>query len=441
MAPMTRLACIPLLVTGLLTWVLHATPVPPSSNTDPWTWFSDLLPPMAPYLITLDQFGTSATAPGPMIQSDPVSRAGQGIKTHLGSVGFEYNFYQSLCFVDIPRPMSGLDALAYYTTEFQGKWIVARSPGGTGLGLSLEFTGQEGLTRDSNAPLEHSPQVNFGSLSNPQANVTGMEGFRLAEIAAQLSSPHGDWILLLGMVDQGNYVDSNSYANNSQTQFLNDSLVNNGTIPLPEANLGFNLQWQPSQQFYLLLGAGSNLQIPKSDLVLSLGTDNWSYLLELGLITTNTFGMGPGVYRFQPFLATVQSDTQGGVGLNFQQDLGLRTPVTAFGRLGICGNQIAFENIRAQGSFGLALTGPIDTPGPIPLFSNDLLGLAFVWSQAVPDGVTVNRLNEYSTELFYSFQITPTLKLQPDLQVFWDAAYRPQSGVNLLWQLQLTLSW
>ncbi|MBM3902999.1 MAG: carbohydrate porin [Verrucomicrobia bacterium] len=244
-----------------------------------------------------------------------------------------------------------------------------------------------------------------------------------------------------GWSDQGNYIDSNSYANNSQTQFLNDALVNNATIPLPEANLGFNLQWQPTRQFYLLMGAGSNLQIPKQAVVLSLGAANWSYLLELGLITTNTFGLGPGIYRVQPFVATVHSDTQGGVGLNFQQDLGIHTPIAAFGRLGVCGNQIAFENIRAQGSLGLAPTGPIDAPGPIPLFSNDMLGLAFVWSQAVPDGFPVYRPNEYNIELFYSVQITPTLKLQPDLQVFWDAADRPQSGVSLLWQLQLTLTW
>ena len=438
---MTRLARILLLVVGFLPRILEAAAIAPSSGTGDWIWFPETFPPMAPYLITLDQFGTSALAPGPVIESDPVSRLGQGAKTRLGSVGFEYNFYQSLCFVDMPRPMSGLDALAYYTTQFQGKWMVARSPGGTGLGLSLEFTGQEGLIHNNISPMVQNPQNNLGSLSNPQANVTGMDGYRLAELAAQLSSPHGDWILLIGMVDQGNYVDSNSYANNSQTQFLNDALVNNGTVPLPEANLGFNLQWQPSQQFYLLMGAGSNLQIPKTDLVLSFGTDNWSYLLELGLVTTNTFGLGPGIYRVQPFLATVLGDTQGGVGLNFQQDLGLRTPVAAFGRLGVCGNQIALENIRAQGSLGLALTGPIDAPGPIPLFSNDLLGLAFVWSQAVPDGSQVNHMNEYSIELFYSLQITPTLKLQPDLQVFWDAAYRPQSGISLLWQLQLTLTW
>jgi len=438
---MTRLARILLLVMGLLSLNPRTAAVPPASGTGDWVWFPDTFPPMAPYLVTLDQFGTSAMAPGPMIPSDPVSRLGQGMKTRLGSVGFEYNFYQSLSLVDIPRPVTGLDALVYYTTEFQGKWVVARSPGGTGLGLSLAFTGQEGLTRDSHDPSLQSPQINFGSLSNPQANVTGMEGYRLAEIAAQISSPHGDWILLLGMVDQGNYIDSNSYANNSQTQFLNDALVNNATIPLPEANLGFNLQWQPTRQFYLLMGAGSNLQIPKQAVVLSLGAANWSYLLELGLITTNTFGLGPGIYRVQPFVATVHSDTQGGVGLNFQQDLGVHTPIAAFGRLGVCGNQIAFENIRAQGSLGLALTGPIDAPGPIPLFSNDMLGLAFVWSQALPDGFPVYRPNEYNIELFYSVQITPTLKLQPDLQVFWDAADRPQSGVSLLWQLQLTLTW
>ena len=440
-APTSPLVVPLVVVLALLAVVLEASPTIPSSGPGDWTWFPDTAAPMAPYLVTLNQFGTSAMAPGPIITSDPASRLGQSAKTRLGSVGLEYNFYQSLAFVDIPSPVSGLGTLAYYTTEFQGKWMVARTPGGVGLGLSLGITGQEGLAHNSTPATEQDPQINFGSLSNPQANVTGMDDFRLTEIAAQLSSPRGDWILLLGMVDQSNYVDANSYANNSQTQFLNDGLVNNATIPLPEANLGFNLQWQPSPRLYLLMGAGSNLQIPKNNLVLSLGTDNWSYLLELGLVTTNTLGLGPGIYRVQPFVATVRGDSQGGVGLNFQQDLGAGSPVAAFGRLGVCGNQIAFENIRAQGSVGLALTGPIDAPGPIPLFSNDLLGLAFVWSQAVPDGTPVYRMNEYNIELFYAVQITPTMKLQPDLQVYWDAAYRPRSGISLLWQLQLTLAW
>jgi carbohydrate-selective porin OprB len=328
--------------------------------------------------------------------------------------------------------------MGFYTLDWFSKWTVYTTAHGDEAGwITSQVKVLEGI---GSARTQTVPKA-MGSLVNPASLWTGRNGVEVPEMAWQQSLAQGRVVAVAGVINQSNYLDLNTYANTARGQFLNSAFVNSMVVPLPGYAPSVNLQWQPSQQFYLLMGAGSNLQIPKTDLVLSLGTDNWSYLLELGLVTTNTFGLGPGIYRVQPFLATVLGDTQGGVGLNFQQDLGLRTPVAAFGRLGVCGNQIALENIRAQGSLGLALTGPIDAPGPIPLFSNDLLGLAFVWSQAVPDGSPVNRMNEYSVELFYSIQITPTLKLQPDLQVFWDAADRPQSGISLLWQLQLTLTW
>jgi len=67
----------------------------------------------------------------------------------------------------------------------------------------------------------------------------------------------GKVVMLAGMVDQGNYFDANSYANNSQGQFLNSAFVNSLVLPLPYNNLGLNLQFQPDERWYVMFGTGA----------------------------------------------------------------------------------------------------------------------------------------------------------------------------------------
>ena len=79
--------------------------------------------------------------------------------------------------------------------------------------------------------------------------------------------------------------------------------------------------------------------------------------------------------------------------------------------------------------------------GLAPRLSNDLLGFPVVWSQSTAKGQTVYHENEYALETFYSLQITPTVRLQPDLQILWNPAFNPQPGPVPVWQLQLNLLW
>ena len=100
---------------------------------------------------------------------------------------------------------------------------------------------------------------------------------------------------IAGQLDQSNYLDANSYANNSHGQFLNSAFVNSSVLPLPYNNLGLNLQWQPSESWYLMFGSGANNQLAGYSPFDNLSFQNWSYLLEWGLTPTNVAGLGPGV--------------------------------------------------------------------------------------------------------------------------------------------------
>jgi carbohydrate-selective porin OprB len=89
----------------------------------------------------------------------------------------------------------------------------------------------------------------------------------------------------------------------------------------------------------------------------------------------------------------------------------------------------------------LVVAAPLKHGGLVPRLSNDLLGLSFVWSQSSATTPTFYHENEYALETFYALQLTPTIKLQPDLQIVWNPAFSPQPGPAIVWQLQLNIAW
>jgi porin len=409
------------------------------SGQETLQWFPATPPVLAPYLGNLDEFGNTAAQPGAFLSRDPLSQMAQAGKYWLSGLGLRENFYQSLTTVRMSDTASGSSTLQYYAVDFLGKWAVFETPGGGPAGwLSTEANAQLGL---SSASRTQSPQGNLGTVVNPQANVFGPNGLWMSELAWQQSLVDGRLLFLAGLVDEQNYLDANSYANNSQAQFLNGAFVNSSVLPLPSNNLGLSVQWQPSSFWYLLFGTGANNQPPGQSPFKDLGLRDWSYLLELGLMPKNVLGLGPGVYRLQPFLATVSGQTQAGLGLNVQQQLGPNSPFACFARAGVSGSQVTLGGACAQVSGGLAMVAPLKQAGLVPKLSNDLLGLGLVWSQPLATTQPIYHENEYALETFYALQLTPTIKLQPDLQVAWNRAFSPDAGPAFVCQLQLNIAW
>ena len=176
---------------------------------------------------------------------------------------------------------SGASALQYYTATFFGKWAVTEVTDPVRAGwLSAEANVQLGL---SPASRTQSPQGNLATVANPLATVYGPNGAWMSELAWQTTLADGKVVVLGGLVDQSNYLDANTYANYSQGQFLNSAFCNSQVLPLPYNNLGLNLQYQPGDRWYVMLGTGANNQIAGQSPFNNLGFDNWSYLLEFGL--------------------------------------------------------------------------------------------------------------------------------------------------------------
>ena len=212
-------------------------------------------------------------------------------------------------------------------------------------------------------------------------------------------------------------------------------------LPLSYNNLGLNLQYQPSDWGYLMLGTGANNQGPGHSPFNNLGFDNWSYLLEFGLTPGNVLGLGPGVYRFQPFVATVDGVTQPGVGLNVQQQLGTNSPFAWFGRFGVGGSRVTLDGAAAQVATGIAMKAPLQYTGLFPKLSSDYAGVGFIWSRPSALIEPVAHRNEYGLESMYVLQLTPLTSIQPDLQFIWNPAGNAAAEYNIVFQLQLNLTW
>ncbi len=402
-------------------------------------WLPVTPPILMPYLANLDEQGNIAIQSGAVFPNDPLSTSMQNAKYALSDAGFRYTFYQSLAMASMSGAASGSSTLEYYTATFLGKWALVEDPHGAAASwLSTEVDMEFGLSQASRA---QTPQGNIGSIVSPNDTVFGINGIWVSELAWQQSLLDGKFLVLAGLIDESNYLDANKYAANSQGQLMNSALVNSMVLPLPYNNLGLNLQWQPTKSWYVMFATGANNQAAGESPFDDLGVDNWSYILEFGLTPKNVLGLGRGVYRFQPFVATVNGHTQGGIGFNVQQQLGPNSPFGYFGRFGVGGSEAALFGAKAQVATGLVLQAPLKYAGLFPKLTNDYLGAGFIWSQASAFPQPVGHENEYGFEASYALQLTPLITVQPDVQVLWDPAYHPGTSCAVIFQLQMNLSW
>jgi carbohydrate-selective porin OprB len=155
---------------------------------------------------------------------------------------------------------------------------------------------------------------------------------------------------------------------------------------------------------------------------------------------TNVLGLGPGIYRVQPFVARVGDAIEPGLCFNAQQQLGQHIPIGWYGRFGFGGESVT-AGAAAQIGTGFVMQGPLAQLGLAHSRSNDGVGLGFLWSQPSNSSATVFHENEFGLEATYVLQLTPMAKLQSDFQAIWDPAYNPGASHAFVLQIQLALAW
>lgn len=393
---------------------------------------------LAPVLSDINLHGDSALQPGALIPSDPLSSLAQEVKSRLASIGLTYQIDQAFVLSAMGDRVQGDAVLSAYTANLWSNWVIFRSDelGGTTGWITSEFGGGTGFGFDWS---EQSPQQNLGTASAPYYEWAGKEIF-VAEMAWAQSFADGRLAVLVGMIDQTNYFDINLYAGNAFGQLMNEAFVESQVLPMAGQSLGAVLQWQPVDWCYVLLGASTNnLPLGRAPWQDVSGSD-MSYLAEIGLVSDDVLGLGAGRARIQPFVAVVDGETGGGVGLNIEQRLGRESPLGLFGRFGVGDDVTAvIGGAKAQAAGGLALTAPFLKSGIFSADNNDYIGLGVKWTK-VGDATPAVHEDEYAVELTATFQLTPTITLQPDVQFFWDPAYSPFDD-TFVFQMAINIQW
>ena len=401
--------------------------------------FPQVPPRLMSYLYSSDEFGNTAIRPGALIDVAPLEPQVQWAKYQLSRYGLRYSLEQTFTYAGMSDVVQGNSNLGNYNLDFAAKWTVFDAPdAGTAGWLSMQMEYQAPLGSSSQGQTVKS---NVGTLTNPNGFWSSHEGFRLPELAWQQSFFSGHMVALVGVVNQANYIDANKYANSGRGQFMNSALINSMVLPLPAYGYGVNLQWQPSNDWYTLfgysVGSSSPADAPRTDFT----WETWSLEWEIGYAPGDFLGLGPGIYRVQPFLGRSSGgEVQGGLSFNLQQQLGPRSPFGWFGRFGFGGSQVS-GGAKAEVGTGFVMQAPLKYAGWVPQLSNDLLGVGFVWSQPSATTKTVYHNNEYVLETFYTLQLTPTSQLQPDLQIVWNPAFNPDPGPAVVFQFQFLLKW
>ena len=392
---------------------------------------------LMPYLYNVDEFGNTALNPGALLNIAPLEREVQGAKYWLSNHGFRYTLQQTFGYAGMTDAIQGSSNLGNYNLNLPMKWSVFDARGaGTAGWISAQIEYQTAI--GTSGPTQ-TAQTNVGAVTNPTGAWLTRSGFQVPELAWQQSFDAGHVVALAGVINQANYLDTNAYANNGSGQFINSALIDSMVLPLPAYNYGLNLQWQPNNDWYTLLGYSVGNATAGQTPGTNFSWESWSLEWETGYAPSDVLGLGPGVYRVQPFLAR-NGAVQGGLAINLQQQLGRNSPLGWFGRFGFGGSQVS-GGAKAQVGTGFVMQAPLKYMGWVPQLSNDLVGVGFVWSQPSATTKTVYHNDEYVLETFYTLQLTPLSQLQPDLQLVWNPAFNPDPGPAVVFQFQFLLKW
>jgi hypothetical protein len=400
-------------------------------------WFPSVPPPLMPYLASQAEYGNTVARPGPLIPDYPLEPVVQGIKYRLSEYGLRYSLQQTLNYVSLTDVKKGENILTYYTLNYKAKWAVYSSAGADNAGwVTTQVGAKTGLGPNGGT---QDARSNLGTTTDPTGIWSSVNGVRVPELAWQQSLRGGEILAVAGMVNQRNYFDANNYAQSGRSQFMNSALIHSMVMTIPRYNFGLNLQYQPLEEWYAMVGssAGNNSagQAPWTD----FSFHTWSLFGEFGYAPRDFLGLGPGIYRIQPFGGEAEGPTEGGLCFNLQQQLGRSSPFGWFGRFGFGGEKISTSADEQIGS-GFVMHAPLAHFGLVPRLNNDLLGVAFVWSQPGATDKHIYHENEYVAETFYALQFSPTIKLMPEFQYISNPTFSSHEHATVA-QLQLVLTW
>lgn len=401
-----------------------------------WRFFPSTPQHFMPYLDSLFVPGNTCAEPCAIIPQDALSTAAQKTKAALARIGLQYNMTLSANYTNLPAHYTGhrRDFLSSNNVA-NFTWFLAKDcDNSQGLFLSLELDWGPGINFNER---RRSAQDSLGSLSNPQGSLRGGNGVFIPNLALGYSAFNGKWVGMVGTIDTTDFLDQNAYSASWSGNLTNEAFNFNPCLPLEWANWGYMTAWQPSKRFYTMYATtGCNGQINHSPFRY-ISSNAWVHIGEIGLISEDAFGLGPGTYRLQYTNTRFHGDYGSGAAFNIQQRLGRNSHLGFFTRCGVLDEDAAtVSHVRACATGGLVLQAPFRARGWGSKSNNDQVALGFLWERAAKSAKPYAHKDEYGLELTAVVQMTPTFYLQPDLQYIFTPVHETQHSRALVLQVQ-----
>ncbi|MBQ1960982.1 MAG: carbohydrate porin [Akkermansia sp.] len=401
-----------------------------------WLLFPQTPQHFMPYLDSVFVPGNTCAEPCQIIGEDAISSGAQQVKKMLSRVGLQYDMTLSYNYTKLAS-YSGHQRSDFsaFNNSVSGTWFLAKdSDNSQGIFLVFEADWGHGINFNER---RSSAQQSLGSLSNPQGSLRGGNGVFLPQLALGYSGFDGTFVAMAGVLDTSNYLDQNAYSASWSGNLTNGAFNLNPCLPLEWANWGYLTAWQPNPHFYTMYATtGCNGEINHSPFQY-ISSNAWVHVGEVGFITEDFFGFGPGTYRFQYTLTRNKGETGSGVAINFQQQLGAESRLGFFTRCGFMDpDAAAVNNVSACATAGLVLQAPFRSQGWGSRSNNDQVALGFFWERAAATNKPYEHKNEYGLELSAVVQLTPTFFLQPDLQYIFDPIHSDDGSGAFVFQLQ-----
>ncbi len=294
-----------------------------------------------------------------------------------------------------------------------GATLSAGAEGGAGKGLERIFPTYSGLNDSAAEP----------------------EAIYLADLHIFQKLDEDRLALAGGIMNLTQWFDKNAVANNSSTQFLSSSLVNNPTIPFPYAMPGIMVQRALTDWASFQTGVAFNDALAHQFFPL-----HYQYLREDFVVNVNELDLTAklnereGHYRLLYWLdhrceTILDGDRRTSQGFAASVDQSVAEHVTLFARYGLSQRQV--PPVEQFWSFGGELAQPL------PDRTEDALGAAVAQSILRH---AVHGAAETLYELYYRFAITHALYLTPDLQFISNPAGDSNADFTVVLGLRLSLS-
>lgn len=280
--------------------------------------------------------------------------------------------------------------------------------------------------------------ISVGSAFGVNGDAVGARAMDIVELYYQVGLTN-NLELTIGKIDFTAFFDSGWYANDETAQFLNSALVNNPAIPFPDYSLGVILNYNITDDWYLMAGAADAEAIGTQCGFESTfdGDTYFFYIAETGIETSMDSANGalPGACRLglwydpQPKAYTGGSDQTNDHGFYlscdqmFVKENETEDDTQGLGGFFRYGWAPEDKNDIAQVySFGIQYQGLIDGR------DEDVLGFGYangIFSDKA--AATYPEDSETVIEAYYSAVITNWMTLSPSIQYIANPA-NPGSG-------------